>query len=89
MDFIQMIHGFVTPLTRDFTNVSVKEIESAEEGTLTFEVLVSPEDLGRVIGREGRVANALRTIAYAAAIKEGFRVKLTFGSNGEGEATTE
>jgi len=88
MDFIQMIKGFVTPLTRDHDAVSVKEIESAEEGTLTFEILVGPEDLGRVIGREGRVANALRTISYAAAIKEGFRVKLTFGST-EGPAVTE
>ena len=80
MDFIEMIKNFVLPLTRDHAAVSVKEIESAEEGTLTFEILVGPEDLGRVIGREGRVANALRTISYAAAIKEGFRVKLTFGS---------
>jgi len=83
MDFIEMIKGFVTPLARDHAAVSVKEIESAEEGTLTFEVLVSQEDLGRVIGREGRVANALRTIAYAAAIKEGFRVKLTFAAQPE------
>ena len=80
MDFIQMIKGFVTPLTRDQAAVSVREIESSEEGQLTFEILVAPEDLGRVIGREGRVANALRTISYAAAIKEGFRIKLTFAS---------
>ena len=79
MDFVEMIMNFVKPLTNDQAAVSVKEIES-EEGSLTFEVRVAPEDLGRVIGREGRVANALRTIAYAAAIKEGFRVKLTFDS---------
>jgi len=78
MDFIEMIRGFVVPLTHDQSAVSVKETESTEQGTLTFEILVAQEDLGRVIGREGRVANALRTIAYAAAIKEGFKVKLTF-----------
>jgi predicted RNA-binding protein YlqC (UPF0109 family) len=80
MDFVEMIMNFVKPLTSNESAVSVKEIES-EEGALTFEILVSSEDLGRVIGREGRVANALRTITYAAAIKEGFRVKLTFDSN--------
>ena len=80
MDFIEMIKGFVTPLARDRDAVVVKEVESNEEGTLMFEILVAQDDLGRVIGREGRVANALRTIAYAAAIKEGFKVKLTFDS---------
>ena len=79
MDFVEMINNFVKPLTSNQSAVSVKEVES-EEGALTFEVLVAPEDLGRVIGREGRVANALRTITYAAAIKEGFKVKLTFDS---------
>ncbi|MCL2559389.1 MAG: KH domain-containing protein [Turicibacter sp.] len=83
MDFIEMIKGFVTPLARDQMAVSVREIESNEAGSLVFEILVSQEDLGRVIGRDGRVANALRTIAYAAAIKEGFKVKLTFSANPE------
>ena len=83
MDFIEMIKGFVKPLTHDDSVVSVKEIDSNETNTLTFEVLVSQADLGRVIGRDGRVANALRTIAYAAAIKEGFKVKLTFSAHSE------
>jgi len=83
MDFIEMIKGFVVPLTHNHAAVSVKEIESTEQGTLMFEILVAQDDLGRVIGREGRVANALRTITYAAAIKEGFKVKLTFASQPE------
>lgn len=83
MDFVEMIRGFVTPLARDQMAVSVKEIASNEDGSLVFEILVSQEDLGRVIGREGRVANALRTITYAAAIKEGFKVKLTFAAQPE------
>jgi len=82
MDFVEMIMNFVKPLTNNQAAVMVKEVDS-EEGSLTFEVLVAAEDLGRVIGREGRVANALRTITYAAAIKEGFRVKLTFDSTPE------
>ena len=80
MDFIEMIKGFVTPLARDHAAVTVREVESNEPGSLTFEILVAQDDLGRVIGREGRVANALRTITYAAAIKEGFKVKLTFAA---------
>ena len=83
MDFIEMIRSFVIPLTREYHAVSVTELESDEEKTLLFEVLVSQNDLGRVIGREGRVANAIRTIAYTAAIKEGFKVKLVFAAQPE------
>ena len=82
MDFVAMITDFVKPLTTNQSAVTVKEVEG-EEGALMFEILVATEDLGRVIGREGRVANALRTVAYAAAIKEGFKVKLIFDSVSE------
>ncbi len=45
-------------------------VEEVDEGNLvTYEVSVDPEDLGKVIGKQGRVANALRTVAKAAAIK--------------------
>ncbi len=40
----------------------------------TLEVHVNPEDLGKVIGRGGRTANALRTVLKAAAVQEGCRV---------------
>ena len=39
-----------------------------------LEVTVAPDDLGRVIGRGGRIANALRSVARAAATKEERRV---------------
>jgi uncharacterized protein len=39
--------------------------------TKVYEVYVAPEDLGKVIGRHGRTANALRSIAEAAAHKRG------------------
>ena len=77
MDFIDVITTYVKPLAINQSAVTVKEIES-HENNLVFEISVANDDLGRVIGREGRVANALRTIVYAAAIKEGFRVKLNF-----------
>jgi predicted RNA-binding protein YlqC (UPF0109 family) len=39
------------------------------DGVTVYEVNVAPEDLGRVIGRQGRIANALRAVVKAAAIK--------------------
>jgi len=48
--------------------VSVSEVD--EGSTTTYEVTVAQDDLGKVIGKQGRVANALRTVAKAAAIKD-------------------
>jgi predicted RNA-binding protein YlqC (UPF0109 family) len=47
--------------------VIVEEME--EEGAAVFELTVAEEDLGKVIGKQGRTARALRTILSAAASK--------------------
>jgi predicted RNA-binding protein YlqC (UPF0109 family) len=52
--------------------VEVEEFE--EDGDLVYEISVADDDLGRVIGKGGRVANALRTVAKAAAVKLDRRV---------------
>jgi uncharacterized protein len=46
--------------------VSVGEIDG---DTTTFELTVAPDDLGKVIGRQGRVARALRSLVSAAGIR--------------------
>ena len=46
--------------------------------TLQLEVRVGPDDMGRVIGRRGRVANAIRTLTRAAAAKDGVEVDIEF-----------
>ncbi len=56
--------------------ISVKEIEG--EQTIIFEVRVEESDMGKVIGKEGRVAKAIRTIVKAVAAKEGKRVTVEF-----------
>jgi uncharacterized protein len=47
--------------------VNVTEIPGDE--AVTYEVRVAPDDLGKVIGKQGRIANALRTIIKAVAMK--------------------
>ncbi len=54
--------------------VEVKDVE--EEGGLVIELIVAEEDLGKVIGRQGRTAKAIRTVLSAAAAKAGRRVSL-------------
>ena len=52
------------------------EVEQFEEddGTLVLELSVADDDYGKVIGRGGRTAHALRTIVKAAAVKDNRRV---------------
>ncbi len=49
---------------------------SEVEGARLFELKVAPEDVGKVIGRDGRTVNALRTLLSAAAQKHGQKVRL-------------
>jgi uncharacterized protein len=52
------------------------EVEQFDEddGTVVLELAVADDDYGKIIGKGGRTANALRTVVKAAAVKEGRRV---------------
>lgn len=52
--------------------VTVEEVESDQ--AVTLELRVAPEDMGKVIGKQGRIAKAIRTVVKAAAVKENKRV---------------
>jgi predicted RNA-binding protein YlqC (UPF0109 family) len=60
-----LVEFLVRALVEDPDAVRVEELD--ENGTIVLEVHVGDGDLGRVIGRDGRVANAIRTVAKAAA----------------------
>ncbi|SCN21959.1 putative RNA-binding protein (contains KH domain) [Clostridium sp. N3C] len=54
--------------------VQVNEI--AGEQSVILELKVAPEDMGKVIGKQGRIAKAIRTVVKAAAVKENKRVSV-------------
>ncbi|MGE5815986.1 MAG: KH domain-containing protein [Acidobacteriota bacterium] len=56
----------------------VKVTETEHRGQLLVELFMAPGDLGRVIGRQGRTAQAIRTLASAAAETEERRVTVEF-----------
>ncbi len=68
----ELLEFLVRALVEDPEAVVVEELE--EDGDLVYEITVAEEDLGRVIGKGGRVANAIRTIAKAAAVRLDRRV---------------
>lgn len=53
---------------------AVKVNEIAGEQSIILELSVAPEDMGKVIGKQGRIAKAIRTVVKAAATKENKRV---------------
>jgi predicted RNA-binding protein YlqC (UPF0109 family) len=55
-------------------DVQVKELEG--DGSTVLELTVAPDDLGKVIGKKGRTARAMRTILQAAGTKTGVRAIL-------------
>ena len=68
----ELLEFLVKALVEDPDAVNVEELE--EDGDLVYEITVAEDDLGRVIGKGGRVANAIRTIAKAAAVRLDRRV---------------
>ena len=54
----------------DEVHVSVTETDSA----VVLELSVAKDDIGKVIGKQGRIARALRTIVKAAAVRDGKRI---------------
>ena len=63
----------VQQLVDEPEKVSVEEFEE-DDGTLVLELSVGDDDYGKVIGRGGRTAQALRTLVKAAAVKDNRRV---------------
>lgn len=58
--------------------VRVHEVE--EEHVIVYHLLVNPDDVGKVIGKQGRIAKALRTVVSSAAVKQSKRVLVEIGS---------
>ena len=61
-------------LVDDPAAVSVTVDEPAEDGTVVYHLHVGEDDMGRVIGKQGRIAKAIRTVMRAAATRQNTRV---------------
>lgn len=79
IDFEKLVNDIVKPLVVYPDDVVVK-ILSDDDNEISIQLLVNPDDLGRVIGRGGRMANAIRTILYAGGTIENTRIRLDIDS---------
>jgi uncharacterized protein len=67
-----MIEYIATSLVEDPSSVNVKE--STKEDYVVMELTVRPDDLGKVIGKNGQTARAMRTLVNAAASRAGEKI---------------
>ena len=67
MDLVKLTEEIVKSLVINKDSVSVKEFPTEEENVILIQVMVDDSDMGRVIGKEGRTANAIRTLVQASS----------------------
>jgi len=81
MDLILLTEGIVKSLVHHPDMVSVKEFESDDADSMLIQVMVSEEDMGRIIGKSGKIANAIRTLVQASSyIHDNKKIKINIDS---------
>ena len=77
MNLVEMTEYLVKQVVANPDQVTVKEFPSEDEREFTIEVLVDESDLGRVIGRNGKTAQAIRVLVQAASyLQDNKRIKI-------------
>ena len=67
MDLVLLTKSIIEMIVLDKEAVSVREFDTTEEDLIHLEVLVASDDLGRVIGRNGKTINSIRNIVQASS----------------------
>ena len=70
----ELLYAIVEGLVDDKSAIRITEDQPDEKGVIVFHLSVAPDDMGRVIGKKGRSAKAIRTIMKAAATKNNLKI---------------
>ncbi len=77
----QLLVNIAKGLVADKDAVKVYAEEKNEEGVVVCHLTVAPDDMGRIIGKQGRIAKAIRTVIRAAANRAGEKVVVEIDEN--------
>lgn len=81
MDLVLLTRTIVSKLVMDSEAVSVRELETTEENLVHVEIVVAQEDLGRVIGKNGRTIQSIRNVVQAGSnLNEKKRIRIDVDS---------
>ena len=70
----ELLLALAQGLVEDKAAVRLTEDEPNEEGVIVYHLTVAEDDMGRVIGKQGRIAKAIRVVMRAAAVRENKKV---------------
>jgi predicted RNA-binding protein YlqC (UPF0109 family) len=70
----ELVEFMAKSLVENPDSVIVKEVE--EDDSIVLKLTVAPDDMGKIIGKQGRIAKAIRTVIKAVAVKQNKRVIL-------------
>ncbi|MDD3999884.1 MAG: KH domain-containing protein [Bacilli bacterium] len=79
INYEKLVSDLVYPLVLHPEDMVVKTF-SEEDNVITIQIIVNADDVGRIIGKKGRVINSVRTIAYACAARHGKRIEVSVDS---------
>lgn len=74
-----LINVIVKELVKQPDDVKITKVESDDGKMITYKVTTNESDMGRIIGKQGRIAKAVRSIIRAAAVKNNVKVNLEIG----------
>lgn len=72
----EILEVMIKNLVEDKDSVSINEV--AQDSDIKFEVRVNEKDMGRVIGKKGKIAQSIRTVMKAIAAKENKKINIEF-----------
>lgn len=81
MNLVELTEAIIKRLVADPETVSAKEFDTEEENTVQIEVLIQEDDMGRVIGKNGKVISGIRTVVQASSsLYDNKKVKINVSS---------
>ena len=81
MNLVTLTETMIKKIVSDPESDSVKEFDTEEENTIQIEILISNDDMGKVIGKNGKIINSIRTIVQASSsLEDNKKVKINVDS---------
>ncbi len=72
----ELLNTIATALVEDKSAVEITVDAPNEEGVIVYHLHVGPDDMGRVIGKQGRIAKAIRTVMRAGAVRANEKISV-------------